>query len=408
MSQIKNLKQLLLLALLIRLLIIPFYFQPDIKTYHFQAYFLREGVFNIYQYLDMHKSELTLKEEFVYFPLTYFFLGGYQTLVSPLLGNNFYTWVSDASSQTFSEAVGIYRYLFLLKLPYLILDITIAFLLMSFFKDPTLKKRAFIFWLFNPFTIVLIYIFSNVDIIPVTLTLLSLLLMKQKKLLLSGVVLGVAAGFKAYPLLFLPFILLYSNHIRQIIMTVGTTLLTVALIVLPFWSSSFQKATLVSGLTTRIVFPGLSIGFGETLMVGIISMSALFFFIQINKQKNYADLWKVYLAFLLLLFSFIHFHIQWLLWVAPFFVILLTENKNYRFIGLTLILLAFSIPMLYEDKSMSVALLSVYSYLYNLLPIPFAFVQKIYDPYVVQSVLHSILAGGSLVLIWKIFKEERV
>ncbi len=408
MSQFKGLKQLLLLAVLIRLLIMPFYFQPDIKTYHFQAYFLREGVFDIYKYLDTHKSELPLKEEFVYFPITYFFLGGYQILVSPLLGSNFYNWVSDASSQTFSEAIGIYRYLFLLKLPYLILDVGLAFLLTSFFKEPALKKKAFILWLFNPFTIVLIYIFSNVDIIPVTLTALSLLLMKQKKLILSGVVLGIAAGFKAYPLLFLPFILLYGNNMRQKVMTVGVTLLTVTLVVLPFLSPSFQKATLVSGLTTRIVFPGLSIGFGETLMAGIISMSALFFFSQLNKQKSYADLWKLYLAALLLLFSFIHFHIQWLLWVAPFFAILLTEDKNYRFSGLILILLAFSIPMLYEDKSMSVALLGVYSYLYNLLPIPFAFVQKIYDPYIIQSVLHSIFAGGSLVLTWRIFKEERV
>lgn len=401
----KTLRNILILAILIRLLIMPFYFHPDIKTYHFQASFLSKGVTNIYDYLAAHKKELPLKEEFVYYPLTYFFLGGYQILISPLLGDDFYEWLSDANSQSANDRVGVYRYLFLLKLPYLAFDIAIAFLLMRIFTGD-LKKKVFTLWLFNPFTIILIYVFSNVDVIPVALTVASVLLATQKKLVLSAALLGLAAGFKAYPLLFLPFLLLFTTSFRQVILMVIAAIGVFAAIVAPFWSSAFQQAAFVSGLTTRIVFPGLSIGFGETLMASIISLSALFFYSLLQKDK--VEIWKYYLALLLLLFSFIHFHIQWLLWVAPFIVILVIRNKRFAIPVLILALSAFLLPILYADKSMSWGLLQAYSGLFNLLPLPLALVQIFYDPLILQSVLHSLIAGGSLVLIYQMIKQEQV
>lgn len=398
-------KSTLVLAVLVRLLIMPFYFHPDIKTYHFQAAPLKNGVWNIYSYLSDNKQNLTLKDDFVYFPAAYYFLGGYQILISPFLGKDFPNWLSDAS-QTASERVGVYRYLFLLKLPFLILDILIAFLILNFFNDIKQKKLAFTIWLFNPFTIILIYIFSNIDIIPVLFSVVSLLFAVKGKIIPAAFLLGLGAGFKAYPLLFLPFLLLQKNGIKEKFITSFAGLVPFAFIISPFWQSqSFKDAALVSGLTTRIVFGGLSIGFQETLIVSIISISALFFFGLFNFRKDNKDIWKYYLAILLLLFSFIHFHIQWLLWVAPFLVILIVKDQRFRTAVILLSLCAFSIPLLYNDKSMTVALLSGFSNLYNLLPAPFAIVQKFYDPYTIQSVLHSILVGGSLVSIWKIFKD---
>jgi len=129
-----NLTKLFLLAILLRVLIMPFYFHPDIKTYNYQSAFLKKGVFNIYNYLVDNKNSLPIREEFTYFPLTYISLGAYQILISPLLGPNFSTWISDASSQVV-EKVGTFRYLFLLKLPYLIVDLSIPFLLIKFFDS---------------------------------------------------------------------------------------------------------------------------------------------------------------------------------------------------------------------------------------------------------------------------------
>lgn len=403
--KLASFRKLLILAVLLRLILMPFLFHPDIKTYHFQASFLKNGVFNIYSFLDSHKAQLPLKEEFVYFPLTYFFLGAYQLLASPLLGDNFDNWLQDASGQA-NEQVGVYRYLLLLKLPYLLLDILIALMLTLFFASLVDKKRVFALWLFNPLTIILIYGFSNVDIIPVTLTVASLLLTKNDRLIWAGLLLGLAASFKAYPLLFLPFLLIYASTLKQQVGLLAAALGVFGLVLLPFVSSSsFQQAALVSGLTTRIVFPGLSIGFGQTLMASVISMFGLFI-VGLQSRPGWQKLWTYYLAILLLLFSFIHFHIQWLVWLIPLVVLLNVTREKLAVVAWLLVIIALIIPLLFEDRSMSIGLFSAVSSLYNLVPIPFALVQRVYDPYVVQSVLHSMLAGGSLVLIWQMLKEE--
>lgn len=399
-------RRILILAILIRLLVMPFYFHPDIKTYNFQASFLKQGIGDIYSYLIANREKLPLKEEFVYFPLTYFSLGGYQYIAQPLLGGGFQDWLNDAS-QTANERVGVFRYLFILKLPYLILDIAAAFLFLYLFKDKQKQKRAFTLWLFNPLSIALIYIYNNIDILPVFFTVGGLVLAQRNKLKASALTLGIAAGFKAYPMLLLPFLVLLGRSAKERFVIAFVSLGTLLLIILPFLGSAgFRQATLVSGLTTRIVFPGLSIGFGETLMAAIISITALFFFALSKKQFNFEDFWKYQLALLLLIFSFIHFHIQWLLWLMPLATLVLVNKKSLTAHVILLLVFAFAIPLLYEDKFMTVSLLDNISPLYNLLPMPFTAAQKVYDPYVIESVLHSALAGGTLMFIWQMLKGE--
>src|SRR3990172_1880264 len=119
-------KKLIVLAIALRLLVAMFYFHPDIKTFNYQASFLKQGVFNIYTYLVEHKATLPLKEEFVYFPLTYFTLGAYQAIASPILGSGFDSWLADAGINSFVKNPQIFKYLAVLKLPYLIVDVLIG------------------------------------------------------------------------------------------------------------------------------------------------------------------------------------------------------------------------------------------------------------------------------------------
>src|SRR3989344_158243 len=93
---------------------------------------------------------------------------------------------------------GIFKYLIALKLPYLVVDIAIAFLLMQFFKNEKeglpAGRQAFTSWLFNPFTIILIYVFGNIDIFPAAITLGAFLLLKKQKSLAASLLLGLASG----------------------------------------------------------------------------------------------------------------------------------------------------------------------------------------------------------------------
>lgn len=398
-----GLTRLFLFAILLRVLLMPLYFHPDIKTYNFQASFFKKGVINIYPYLIQNKETLPIKEEFVYFPLTYIFLGVYQTITAPLLGPNFNSWVADASAEA-KNATGVFRFLFILKLPYLILDLLVPFLLIRFFDNERQKKEVFLLWLFNPISLALIYLYSNVDIMPVVLSLVGILFFQGTKFLWSGVMLGLAGGFKAYPLLFLPFFAPFTKISKQfLLLCLGATGVLV-LITIPFWSKEFSQSALVSGLTTRLVFPGIGIGFGEALMVGIVALSILFLVGFTEENQNLNKSWIYILASLLFLFSSIHYHIQWLLWIMPFLVILSVYQKSLGKLLWVWIVLACFIPLLYDDKSMTIGLLLGISPLYDLLPTPFLLVQHFFDPYLLQGIIHSLMFGISTVVIWKSFK----
>lgn len=397
-------KKLLTLAIILRLLVGAFYFHPDIKTFNYQASFLRQRIFNIYTHLSQNKKSLPLKEEFVYFPLAYLSLGVYQTLVLPILGSGFDAWLANAEVNAYVRDPNVFRYLTILKFPYLVLDLVIAYLLFNYFEDKARGKKALLIWLFNPFTIVLFYVFGNIDIWPSAISLGALFALKQKKTLLATLLLCLAAGFKLYPLLFLPFVVSGVKEARQKLKIILISLLTLLGIVLPFLSQAFVDSALVSGLSTRIFNPGLPIGFNETIIIGLFAYVVLIFWAFINNQN--IDYLKYFTASLLLIFSFAHFHIQWLSWLSPFLVILVVKRPKLASMVFLIALLAFLIPPLYEDRFMTISLFRLYSTLYDILPTPFSLLQNFYDPYNLQSIIHTVFAGANIVLIYKMFSKK--
>lgn len=397
--------KILVLAVFLRLLLMPFFLHPDIKTYHFQSSFLGDGVVDIYTYLAQKRETLPLKDEFVYFPLTYYFLGTYQIIVSPFLGDSFKGWLYDAS-QSSSERIGVFRYLFILKLPYLVLDVGIAFLIMGFFKELPLRRRAFILWLFNPFSLILIYVFSNVDVIPVFLGLLGLRFFNRERYIKSGFLIGVAACFKGFPLLYAPFLLTKVNSLNKRVLFFCSSFGVFALALILSWSEAFKQASLVSGLTTRVLYAKLDLGLGESVLIFVTSYVFLFLAVLtdiICKKETV----KLLVILLIALFSLIHFHIHWLLWVLPFAVILVVTKPKLIGLMTLWIGLGMAIPMLYNDKAMSIGLLMPISHLFDQLPALFQVAGRIYEPVILQSLFHSALAGMGAILIWKILQTDR-
>ncbi len=395
---------IIIIAVLIRLLVSGLLFHPDIKTIAFQTSFLKDGVTDIYTHLVNNRANLTLKEEFVYFPLTYFTIGSYQTVLSFVLGPGFGDWLKDANANSVVNNPNIFSYLIFLKLPLLAMDMVIAFLLLKFFKDRKAGERAFELWLFNPFTIVLIYAFSNIDLYTVLLTLIAFLLIKQEKLFASLVVFGFAISFKLYPLLFLPFLFAKAKDMKEKLLTISVPLVIFMATLIPFWSKNFVNSALVSGLSTRIFSPNFDIGMGESVIVGLFLLSILFCYSWVNERQ--INLFNYFVVLLLILFSFSHYHVSWLLWVAPFLVVLVIKSTKLSWLILLWSILAISIPFLYNDRSMSISLFRIYSSWFDLLPIPFTVVQKVYDPFGMQSIIHSLMAGISVVLSYNLLKDN--
>jgi hypothetical protein len=132
--------------------------------------------------------------------------------------------------------------------------------------------------------------------------------------------------------------------------------------------------------------------------------SALFFnALLIDKKPNLLNYWIV---LLLIIFSFSHFHIAWLLWIAPFAVILCVKKSQLSLSIFLLALASVLIPLFYQDRSMSISLYRIYSTWFDLLPTPFIAIQKFFDPYNLQSILHSVFAGGAGIITYMIFKKS--
>jgi hypothetical protein len=382
----------------------PFFFHPDIKTYYFQTSFLQKGVVDIYKYLDANKENLSIREDFVYFPMTYFLLGGINMGVSALAGEGFGSWLSNASVSAV-ENNHFFRYLFFMKLPYLFFDIAVAILFVKYFADNQKKKKAVLIWLFNPFSIWIIYAYSNFDIVVAFLSLLSLYLFNKSKYFYSALALGIASSIKAYPFLFLPFYLILAPKLKDKVNILLTSVFFFLFSIIPFLSTEFRRSALVSGLTTRIFFPGITIGMGEAIIPATFVLVFIFLVcFQFGKKEQ---LWKWCFLLLVLMFSFIHFHISWLVWIMPFLVIFwVVGDLKTNLIGFAFMLLCFAIPLLYNDGSMTFGLLSGISNLYRLISLPAVAIQKFYDTQSVINVLHTAAAACAVLISWRLLNTK--
>lgn len=377
-------KKVVLLAILIRILVMPFFYHPDIKSQHFHFQFFSHGVFNIYEYLDQNRSTLGYRDTFNYLPLTYYTFGLSQTISKPFLGNDFYLWLNDWGTNR-NNNVNIIFYMFILKIPYLILDIGLGLLLLNIFKS----KKIFYFWLFNPISIYLIYILGNFDILPTFLTVLSFYFLKNKKLLFSYLSIGIAIALKLYPAIFVPFIFFYQpkdllKHLKYCWFSLFPLIITV----FPFiGQSSFLNSFLGSGLTQKIL---------EFKLYNIPIFPIFYLLILINyffsKSKNKFEI-AVTQTFLIFI-GLVNFHPQWLMWFFPFVLVVFINSKiNNKLFLILFFILIFAYIFLFNDNFLFWGHLVPIDQLFIDLTSPFQLLKLkfLINPIILQQQIHHIL-----------------
>jgi len=377
-------KKIIFLAILIRLLIMPFFYHPDMKSQHFHFQFFSKGVFNIYEYLFDNKSSLGYKDTFNYLPLTYYTFGLTQTITKPLLGNDFYLWLNDWG-ETRNDHSNIIFYMFFLKIPYLILDIGLAFLLLKTFKN----SKIFYFWLFNPISIYLIYILGNFDILPSFLTLLSFYFLKKNKLFFSYLSIGIAIALKMYPIIFVPFIFFYNpKEILKHLKYCWFSLLPLILTVLPFITqTSFINSFLGSGLTQKIL---------EYKLFNLPIFPIFYLIILANytfsksKQKFEIAIVQTFLIFI----GLVKFHSQWLIWFFPFIIsIFINSKKINKLFLISFFVLIFLYIFLFNDNFLFWGHLTPINSLFIELTSPFKLIElrTNLNPFIIQKNIHHVL-----------------
>ncbi len=335
-----NLKTVFLWALLLRLWLIPFFYHPDLKSQHYHFQFFSQGIVNIFSFLSQNKQNLSYSDTFNYLPATYFFGGIFHQTLNLFLGNSFQAWLNDWGPNKFTPA-NLPLYIFYLKIPYLLLDLALGWLIYRFYQS----KQLLSFWLFNPISLYVIYFQGNFDIMPVFLTFLSFLLAKNNRPVLSYLILGLAISLKIYPILFLPYLVL-QNHPKKIldIIPVFISGAFPLLTVLPFLSDpSFLQSFSGSGLTQQIFQTRL---FSVPVFPLVYLLSFYFYYRKNDTSTMPNSLFIINLVF----FATTTFHPQWLLWFLPFYLPLFFKPKLFSFFTWTSVLLCLVYVLLINDN----------------------------------------------------------
>ena len=324
--------ELILSVLVLRLVIAAFFYHPDIKSQYYHAAFFKTGIINIYEFLQFNRTRLPYSDTFNYPPLTYIFLGSWQTLSSVISGPGLDDWLSDWSDRHLYNP-DLFFYLLLLKLPYFIADFLILKLLISLVSPPRRYPLALL-WLFNPVSLYAIYAVGQFDIIPALMTVAALTLAPVP----AAFLLGLAASFKTYPLLLIPFLLLHTRPYPKALFTGVAALAGWGLPLLPYlYSTAFRQTVFQSSLGGRIINPGFVIFY--LLVLGLSWF-----------RRRSPDLtWDFFTVTLgVLLFS--RFHAQWAVWTLPFVCLLLIRLPRLYPVFLIVLFSFFAVIFLLPDQ----------------------------------------------------------
>src|SRR3989344_3507355 len=300
-----NIFSILLLGFILRILIGTFTINWDfLKTTQLTAKLFNSDLAELYSY------SLSL-----YPVLTYWTRYAFMFLSKPILSNNFLSWTASADLTAISDP-HIFRYLFVLKLPFIIIEIATAYIFSLLI--PFKKRASFLFiWMFNPIALYTVSAFTNVDVFPLFFIAMSLMLYVNNKTYFSSFFLGVGAAYKFFPALIMPYILFSAKNWKErfylaiifLIPFIGSQLSA-------FGIADYWKNSLFAGANRSIFTATLDIGHNKLLIYFVLIYVLLFFFFISSRQKKGVTPVYYFLA-LVPVFIISAFNIQWVYWILP-------------------------------------------------------------------------------------------
>jgi len=193
---------LLLAGLLVRLLLMPFFCHVDFLS---EMRRVHETIVAGYYYPGKARLVVYAVEAVV------------MKLFLPFLPHaNTMFFVADGAQSTaglgafslFVSSPYIFRTLFLLKIPYLFFDLATAVVLYRMFNEKKHQLTAVACWLFNPITLYTFYIFGRYESIAIFFIAMSILMLRQKKMIWASIMLGIAVNSREMYVFFIPIFLL--------------------------------------------------------------------------------------------------------------------------------------------------------------------------------------------------------
>jgi hypothetical protein len=254
---------------------------------------------------------------------------------------------------------GIQTLIFVSKIPMLIFDFALAFLLLHLITDGKKAVLAFKLWMLCPISIFISYFFGQFDVIPTFFLMLAFYFFKKHKVKWSMFSLGLCAAFKVFGLFFVPaLVLIYIGEqknllskVRQMFLTVGISIFPLLIskigsFIIPiyyesantallgkfevtgFWGNAYYLGSQVTNpLLTELNYVGQSAGIGTSSILSYVfpGVYCLFLFGVVYWRKWSAE--SLFLIPLLIFYILNPFYPQWFLWIMPLSVLM---AANYR------------------------------------------------------------------------------
>lgn len=343
-----------LIGLLCRLIFMPFTLHPDILYIYYHPHFLAfKGVWNIYNY---HADFFKERHCHYYAPLTYLFFGSYLYLARPCL-SGFEPFMEGIRRVTDSGGghsghylIGapterLFRFLFLMKLPYLFFDLGLLGLLVRFNKGSVIGKTAggespgatsaslapassaIKWWALNPVLIYSCYLFGQFDLIPTFFVVLAAYLAFKGRKSLAMISLGLGAGFKNFPIFLIPPLAIYlGRDMKGVIKYTFLGVLPLVAIVAPYYFLSGGKVMgsfFSDRISGRLGLTGpLGLWRLWLFLSGYLILNLVF--LKESVRSRLGELGPVKISFFILAWLFITMPISfhYFTWITPFILIL--------------------------------------------------------------------------------------
>lgn len=223
------------------------------------------------------------------------------------------------------------RYLFLFKIPFLILDfVTLAFV-WQLVKNNKRRLWAVALWAFNPFLIYAVYFWGRYEIFPILFTILALLLIKKNQYFWAMFSLGLAITLRMPFVLILPFFVIYlSKRWVDLVkyLAIGLAPLVIITKAIEFIAGqNLFRDAVNGGFADFIVRGQIGNGFSAIAPFIMIYPIVLFLYARYRNKYDFQYLINFTTLGLLTYFGTSYFHPQYLAWLTPFMILVICWNR---------------------------------------------------------------------------------
>lgn len=312
----------------VRLALMPAAAYGDLHAIAYALHSLAfKGVTAVYSEIRELPEELwpvhsTPADFFPYPPLTYYTLGGAMWLLRPLYGEEFPDAVVRPYGQFVETRPQIAWWLFLYKLPLLLVDMGTAAVLWAIGTNSFQRLQLAALWALNPISIIATYLYGQFDILPAFFVALAWLAVIRGRLSTAAAAIGISAAFKVYSIVLIPvFAVVAARSLRGRLRLGAIAFGVFTATLLPLLSDPIGLSVVFgSGWIQQAAVSGVTVGqrFEHTGVLSLFPLAYAFLFLYGERRAagRPAMVLPYSVSILLLAYCFTFGHLQWFTSIA--------------------------------------------------------------------------------------------